>query len=69
MTALEPLLTTAEAAEIVRISQAHLEKLRIYGRGPRFVRLGRAVRYRHEDLRIWTEAGLVASTSEPPPAA
>ena len=59
------LLTTAEAAEFVRLSQAHLEKCRVYGRGPRFVRLGRAIRYRIEDLQAWIAAGLAESTSEP----
>ncbi len=64
MSPLENLLTTAEAAEIVRLSQAHLEKMRVYGRGPRFVRLGHAIRYRRADLAIWIESGLVGSTSE-----
>lgn len=60
----EILLMTSEAAEIVRLSQAHLEKLRIYGAGPRFVKLGRAIRYRRVDLQAWIEAGLIGSTSE-----
>lgn len=64
MTDPESLLMTSEAAEIVRLSQAHLEKMRIYGTGPRFVRLGRAIRYRRADLMGWIEASLVASTSE-----
>jgi excisionase family DNA binding protein len=58
------LLTTAEAAEFVRLSQANLEKMRVYGGGPGFVRLGRAVRYRIADLEAWIAAGLVGSTSE-----
>lgn len=61
----ERLLMTSEAAEIVQLSQAHLEKLRIYGRGPRFVRLGRAIRYRRADLENWIEAGLFGATSAP----
>lgn len=60
----ESLLMTSEAAEIVRLSQAHLEKMRIYGTGPRFVRLGRAIRYRRTDLLTWIEGGLSGSTSE-----
>ncbi len=64
MSPLENLLTTAEAAEIVRLSQAHLEKMRVYGRGPRFVRLGHAVRYRRADLAIWVESGIVEATAE-----
>ena len=64
MTDVEHLLTTAEAAEILRLSQPHLEKMRVYGRGPRFVRLGRAIRYRRRDLLAWIEVSVVNSTSE-----
>lgn len=65
----QQLLMTAEAAEFLRISKPHLEKCRVYGGGPRFVRLGRSVRYRIEDLQAWVEAGVVESTSERPRAA
>ncbi len=64
MTTQERLLTTIEAAEILQLSKAHLDKLRLVGGGPRFVRLGRAVRYRAADLQAWVEANIVASTSE-----
>ncbi len=69
MTVPQRLLTTAEAAEFVQLSQPHLEKCRCYGTGPRFVRLGRSVRYRIEDLQAWIASGLTESTSEPGRAA
>ena len=64
MTVPQRLLTTAEAAEFVRLSKPHLEKCRVYGGGPQFVRLGRSVRYRIEDLQAWVASGLRRSTSE-----
>lgn len=59
------LLTTAEAAELVQLSQPHLEKARVYGGGPCYIKLGRSVRYRIEDLEAWITSGIVQSTSEP----
>ena len=43
-------LTTAEAAERLRMSKKGLEQLRARGKGPRFVRIGNAVRYPAEAL-------------------
>lgn len=54
------LLTTEEAAKALNLSKTWLEQLRSAGRGgPKFVRLGRAVRYRPEDLTAWLEANLI----------
>jgi excisionase family DNA binding protein len=44
------LLTPAEVAERLRVSTRTLEFWRHQGRGPAFVRLGKRVRYRPEDL-------------------
>lgn len=44
------LLTTAEAANYLRIEKRTLENWRVSGRGPAFVRLGGAVRYRMAQL-------------------
>ncbi len=41
------------------------EKLRVYGGGPSFVRLGRLVRYRPADLDAWVEGRIRTSTSDP----
>lgn len=43
-------LTTAEAAALLGVSVRTLESLRAAGTGPRFVRVGRAVRYPREAL-------------------
>lgn len=60
------LLNTAEAAEVVRLAVATLEKMRTQGQGPRFVKLGRAVRYRRIDLEDWIASSVIGSTSEQP---
>jgi len=43
-------LTTREAAALLSVSAKHLEALRAERRGPRFVRIGRTVRYPREAL-------------------
>jgi excisionase family DNA binding protein len=58
------LFTTAEAADHVRLSKPTMERLRTSGGGPRYVALGRAVRYRKIDLEAWLESRLVRSTSD-----
>jgi excisionase family DNA binding protein len=59
------LLTVPEAAEYLRVSKNYLDKLRVSGGGPPFVRFGRRkVLYRLEDLKKWVEQRLHNSTSE-----
>jgi excisionase family DNA binding protein len=48
--ALPEYLTTREAAAVLGVSERHLKTLRSEGRGPRFVRVGRSVRYPRETL-------------------
>lgn len=61
------LMTTKEAAAFVRLSPSLLNKLRLTGGGPVFVRLaGRAIRYRQSDLAQWVAASAMASTSQYP---
>lgn len=51
------LLRTAEAARVLGLSRSWLEKLRLTGDGPPFVRIGtRAVAYWSDDLLRWAEA-------------
>jgi excisionase family DNA binding protein len=47
------LLTVSEAAQWLKVSEAYLNKLRMYGGSPKFVRLGRSIRYRIKDLDTW----------------
>lgn len=55
-------LTTDEAAEYVGLQKSTLEAWRCRGGGPRFVKMGRAVRYRQADLDAWIETRLRENT-------
>lgn len=52
------------AARRCGLSVSTLNKLRLTGGGPRFAKLGRAVRYRVADVDAWIEASLRNSTSQ-----
>ena len=58
------LLAVKEAALVLGLAVSTLNKHRVYGTGPRFVKLGRSVRYRPADLDAWIDANRRASTSE-----
>ena len=49
----------------MRLSERTLERLRVSGLGPKFIRCGRrSIRYRQSDLEGWPTARSVRSTSE-----
>ena len=52
------------AAERLGLSVSTLNKWRTQGRGPSFVKLGRSVCYRTEDLDAWLNDHVRSSTSE-----
>jgi predicted DNA-binding transcriptional regulator AlpA len=56
-------MRTAQAAEHVGLSASTLEKLRVFGGGPRFIKLGKTVVYDTADLDAWLAAHRRASTS------
>lgn len=56
-------LTTQQAATYVSLSPNTLNRWRWSGDGPRYVKLGRAVRYRREDLDAWLDERVRESTS------
>jgi len=58
------ILNTAEAADYVRLAKGTLDRFRLTGEGPKFLKLGGAVRYRKVDLDQWLDSRLVGSTSE-----
>ncbi len=53
------LLTTHEAAEHLNISPRTLEKWRLRGVGPVYLRFGRAVRYNIADLDLYRDSAAV----------
>ena len=64
-----PLLDEKQAAALLRLSTKSLQGWRYKGGGPRFVKAGRTVRYRLEDLQTFVLAALRSSTSDPGPPA
>lgn len=57
------LVDTKGASEHIGLAESTLEKLRVAGDGPKFAKLGRAVRYRLCDLDAWAAERLQTSTS------
>ena len=55
---------TRGAATYLACSTSYLEKCRITGGGPRFIKIGKAVRYRLADLDAFAGARTYKSTSE-----
>ena len=67
--AYDQLLTETETARLLNLKVATLRRWRWAGKGPRFVKLGSAVRYDPADLSGFIEAGRRNSTSDPGEAA
>jgi predicted DNA-binding transcriptional regulator AlpA len=58
-------LRTPEAAKYLGLAVSTLEKFRLTGEGPQFVRIGvRAVGYLTDDLEGWLRKRVRSSTSE-----
>lgn len=57
------LLTTPEAAEILRLRKHTLENMRSQGTGPFFRKLGGRVFYHRSDLKEWCDRARRRSTS------
>lgn len=56
-------MRTSEAATYCCSTKSVLEKLRVFGGGPVFIRLGRTIVYAAEDLDEWMEVRRQRSTS------
>ncbi len=63
------LVNETEAARILKLQVTTLRRWRWAGKGPRFLKLGAAVRYDPADLTAFIEAGRRNSTSDPGPEA
>jgi predicted DNA-binding transcriptional regulator AlpA len=61
---LDPLLTPQSTALILGVSTSCLAKKRMTGDGPRFVKIGRSVRYPEGALRDYIKSRMRGSTSE-----
>jgi predicted DNA-binding transcriptional regulator AlpA len=60
----ENLLNEHEAAAVLKLAVPTLRRWRWSGHGPRFAKIGRAVRYDPAELRAYIEAQTRRSTSD-----
>ena len=58
------LVNVTRAAEILGVSASFLNKARVYGTGPDFIKLGASVKYSVADLQGWAAARRCRSTSD-----
>lgn len=61
---MDQLVSAEDAANILNISTSTLAKMRLSGRSPRYVKLGRRVAYRPSDLEAWIDSQSFRSTAE-----
>jgi hypothetical protein len=68
--ALMEFLDTVETAKLLRVAKSTLERLRVQGGGPRFIKVGPGKRsrvlYRLAEVNAWLEKQSFGSTSEYP---
>ena len=55
-TSLETLLTEHDVARITGMSVATVRRWRLLRQGPKYLKIGAAVRYKPEDLSAWLES-------------
>ena len=65
----DDLLNTPEAGRVLRLSPRTLERFRVTGEGPIFLRLGGRVFYHRHDLESWMDQRRRRSTSDSGPRA
>lgn len=50
----DDLLHTRDVADWLKVAEATLRKWRSHGTGPKYIKVGYAVRYRRGDVREWS---------------
>lgn len=60
----QQLLNTRQVAQICNVSISKINKLRHFGGGPDFIKIGKLVRYTIEDVEEWLRQSKFSSTSE-----
>lgn len=55
-TQLSTLLNEHDVARITGLSVASVRRWRLLRQGPKFIKIGAAVRYKTEDIRTWLES-------------
>jgi predicted DNA-binding transcriptional regulator AlpA len=64
MPPLETLLDEAEVSKVIGRSVPTLQKDRVQGSGPPYIKFGRQVRYRPSAVQAWLDERVRQSTSE-----
>lgn len=65
MTAPTDLLTIQDAADYLRVHRSFLDRRRVAGGGPRYIRMSaRVIRYALDDLDAWLASNRRVNTSE-----
>jgi len=54
--AIEKLLNEFDLARITGLSVASVRRWRLFGKGPRYLKIGAAVRYKPEDVKEWLDS-------------
>ena len=54
--AIENLLNEHDVARITGLSVASVRRWRLFRQGPKYLKIGAAVRYRAEDISAWLES-------------
>ena len=57
----DQLLTAAELSALIKVKEETLERWRMRGQGPPYIKLGKLVRYARADIAEWVQAGRVTS--------
>ncbi|THJ64591.1 helix-turn-helix domain-containing protein [Arthrobacter echini] len=60
----DTMLTAPQLSEWLGTTSGNLAQMRYLGTGPKFVKLGRAVRYRQSDVEAWLGAQTRQQTGE-----
>jgi excisionase family DNA binding protein len=60
----DPFLTDAQVSDLTGVSKDKLAKLRVTGEGARYVKIGRAIRYRRSAVEAWLSQLERRSTSD-----
>lgn len=62
---MDSLMTPRSVAAVLNVRPDTLSQWRFANRGPAYVKIGRLVRYREDDLTAWLEAMRVPSVDAP----
>lgn len=61
---MQTILDQKRVASLLGISTRTLERYRVSGTGPRYVKLGKLVRYLKTDIDAWIEQNISGSTAQ-----